>query len=391
MSYRVDPGLTAEMAAYGGDTAANCFNCGNCTAACSLTEQDSVFPRRYIRFIQLGLKEKMLSSLDPWLCYYCGDCSETCPRQAQPGKLMMASRRWLISMYDWTGISRLLYRHERLELAMLALVALVVLALFTLPPSFGYRLLAAHPEARATVDLSRFAPKEMVHLGDMLLAGGLALLLVSNAARMVYFVGRAHPSIPLSAYAVQLREFVVQGLTQKRWRDCAAGAAKHWLRHLLLVTAYGSMFLLVVVFLYAFQVDDASFHWTSLIGYYSTLILLGATLWIMRDRLRKKEQIHKDSDLADWLFVILLFLTSLSGILLHLARLIDMAMLTYALYTIHLMIAVPMLVVEVPFSKWSHLLYRPLALYLLAAHNHARRIAPAEARGGALRQVAAGT
>jgi ferredoxin len=331
MIYRVDPRLTAEMAAYGGDTAAKCFNCGNCTAACSLTAQDSVFPRRYIRFIQLGLKDKMLASLDPWLCYYCGDCSDTCPREAQPGKLMMAGRRWLISMYDWTGISRLLYRHERLELVMLVLVALVVLALFTLPASFGYQLLAAHPEARHSVNLSLFAPKEMVHLGDVLLATALALLLLSNAARMFYYIQRAHPSIPISAYIIRLKEFVIQGLTQKRWRDCAAGAAKHWLRHLLIVTAYGSMFLLVVVFLYAFQVEDTSFHWTSLIGYYSTLVLLGATLWIMRDRLRKKEQIHKDSDLADWAFVILLFLTSLSGILLHLARLLDMAMLTYAL------------------------------------------------------------
>ena len=72
------------------------------------------------------------------------------------------------------------------------------------------------------------------------------------------------------------------------------------------------------------------------------------------------------------MFPILLFLTSLSGILLHLARLIDLAMPTYYLYVIHLMIAVPMLVVEVPFGKWSHLFYRPLALYLLAVQSKSR-------------------
>ena len=156
MSLRVDPGVTAELGRYGGDTAAKCFNCGNCTAACSLTSQDSVFPRRYIRYMQLGLKEKMLGSLDPWLCYYCGDCSETCPREAQPGKLMMASRRWLISMYDWTGLSRLMYRHEWFEAVMLGLVALAVLALFTVPANFGFRLLAQHPEALRTVNLGYF-------------------------------------------------------------------------------------------------------------------------------------------------------------------------------------------------------------------------------------------
>ena len=114
------------------------------------------------------------------------------------------------------------------------------------------------------------------------------------------------------------------------------------------VGAYGTMFLLVVVFLNWFQVEDASFHWTSLLGYYATVVLMGATLWIARDRLQKRDQIHKHSDLADWLFIGLLFLTSLTGILLHLFRLLNLPMATYVSYTIHLMVAVPMLVIEVP-------------------------------------------
>jgi len=43
------------------------------------------------------------------------------------------------------------------------------------------------------------------------------------------------------------------------------------------------------------------------------------------------------------------------------------------MYLVHLMVAVPMLVVEVPFGKWSHLLYRPLALYLAAVQARARQ------------------
>lgn len=380
MSLRVDPAVTAELSLYGGDTAVKCFNCGNCTAACSLTDQESVFPRRYIRYIQMGLREKMLGSLDPWLCYYCGDCSDTCPREAQPGNLMMASRRWLISMYDWTGLSRLMYRREWTELLMLGIVALVVLALFTLPASFGFQLLAAHPEARETLDLAKFAPKEVVHRGDTILAALLGVLLLSNAARMVLFVRRHGASASAGAYVAEAREFVVQGLTQKRWRECSTDSTKHWLRHLFLVTGYGTMFALVVVFLRWFQVEDTSFHWTSLLGYYSTLVLLGTTVWILRDRMKKEAQIHKHSDLADWLFPILLFLTSLTGIAMHLARLLDLPMATYVLYTVHLMIAVPMLAVEVPFGKWSHLLYRPLALYLAAVESRARQAAAVPAR-----------
>ncbi len=387
MSVRVDPSVTAQLSHYGGETAVKCFNCGNCTAACSLTNQDTVFPRRYIRYIQLGLKEKMLGSLDPWLCYYCGDCSDSCPREAQPGKLMMASRRWLISMYDWTGLSRLMYRHEWFELVMLALVALLVLGLFTVPADFGFQLLAAHPEARESVNLGYFAPKGIVHYGDLTMAIVLGGLLLTNAARMFWNVRKQGPPLSVGALISESKEFVIQGLTQKRWRDCHTDSRKHWLRHVFLVTAYGTMFALVVVFLNWFQVEDASFHWTSLLGYYSTLVLLATTLWIIQDRRKKRDQIHKYSDMADWAFPILLFLTSFSGILLHLVRLIDLAMPTYYLYVIHLMIAVPMLVVEVPFGKWSHLFYRPLALYLLAVQKKARTDVPAAA--GASRAAAA--
>jgi hypothetical protein len=184
---------------------------------------------------------------------------------------------------------------------------------------------------------------------------------------------RSSPAVPLTAYLLDLKELILHGLTQKRWRECKTDNTKHWLRHLALVSAYGTMFALVVVFLYWFQVEDASFHWTSLLGYYATLILLGATLWIARDRLEKRDQIHKHGDLADWLFIALLFLTSLTGILLHLFRLLDQPMPTYVMYLVHLMVAVPMLVIEVPFGKWSHLLYRPLALYLAAVQARARQ------------------
>jgi len=43
---------------------------------------------------------------------------------------------------------------------------------------------------------------------------------------------------------------------------------------------------------------------------------------------------------------------------------LDWPMTTYVLYVVHLMFAVPMLVLEVPFSKWAHLAFRPVVIYL---------------------------
>ena len=77
------------------------------------------------------------------------------------------------------------------------------------------------------------------------------------------------------------------------------------------------------------------------------------------------------SHLSDWLFPILLFLTAATGILAHILRVQDLPMPTYVMYTIHLCVAVPMLVVEVPFGKWAHLLYRPVAIYVDAVRKDA--------------------
>jgi hypothetical protein len=49
-------------------------------------------------------------------------------------------------------------------------------------------------------------------------------------------------------------------------------------------------------------------------------------------------------------------------------------------YVVHLMGVVPMLVLEVPFGKWSHLAYRPLALYFSRVQAHAAAVEAAKAQ-----------
>jgi hypothetical protein len=379
--YRVDPALSEELATFGGTTLGRCFSCGNCTAVCGLSKGDTVFPRKIIRYLQVGLSDRLLESPEPWLCYYCGTCSDTCPRSAEPGELMMATRRWLVSRYDWTGLSRRMYLSEAWEFGLLGGIALVVLALFLVPGWLGARFGFAAIDAAATahVRLDLFAPVAVVHTGDLALALLLLLLLGANAARMARFVarGRGALKVPLSAWLAKAHEFVLHGVTQKRWLQCDNDARGPWLRHFLLVTGYATMLLLVVVFLPAFQRDDAAFHYTALFGYYGTAAILGVTALAMQSRLQKKVQYHRFSHASDWTFLVLLFLTALSGIAMHVVRLLDLPWPTYVLYVVHLMIAVPMLIVEVPFGKWNHLLFRPLAQYLVAVREAAVAREPA--------------
>jgi heterodisulfide reductase subunit C len=109
MTVRVDPTLLPEIKAYGAFDVDACFNCGNCTAICPLSQADSTFPRRIIRYAQVGMRDELLASKELWTCYACGQCSETCPRQAEPSEFMAASRRFATASYDRTRLARFLF------------------------------------------------------------------------------------------------------------------------------------------------------------------------------------------------------------------------------------------------------------------------------------------
>ncbi len=372
----------------GGEDLKKCYQCATCTSACQLSTEDYGFPRKQMLLAQWGLKDRLLKDPGPWLCFYCGDCSKQCPRKGNPGETMMALRRFLTSQYDWTGLSRLMYRSVFWEIGILALVAAAIVLLFTIPDNFGFGLLNhSEPAALSTVMLEKFAPVDFVDLGDRIMAVFLGLLLLSNAARMFYGLVQGQ-KIPARLYFTNFPIIVWQLLTQKRWKECSSNETfKNWYRHFFLVSGYAIMFTLVIVFLPWFQVKDSSIHWTSFLGYYATLVLLVSTVWIIIDRLGKKTEMHQFSHFSDWLFPTLLFLTTLTGIMLHIFRVSDLPMLTYITYTVHMAILVPMLVVEVPFGKWSHLLYRPLAIYAAAVISKAGEISKQESIGS--EQVAA--
>ncbi|MGB7863179.1 MAG: hypothetical protein WCF74_07300, partial [Candidatus Sulfotelmatobacter sp.] len=94
-------------------------------------------------------------------------------------------------------------------------------------------------------------------------------------------------------------------------------------------------------------------------------------------RWRALKEIYKESSFQDLVFPVLLVLTVLSGLSAHIFRYAGFALTCHYIYALHIMIATPMLLVEMSFGKWSHMVYRPLALYFLAVGERAARQAPA--------------
>ena len=66
----------------------------------------------------------------------------------------------------------------------------------------------------------------------------------------------------------------------------------------------------------------------------------------------------------DEIVLILIIAIAVTGITVHFFRLAGLPLLTYTIYVIHVGICVGMLVLMLPFGKLSHLMYRPLAIFL---------------------------
>lgn len=372
MSSRVDPGLLSELKEYGVANVETCFNCGNCTAICPLATDATPFPRNNIRLLQLGLRERLQHSLDPWLCYYCGDCSATCPRQAEPAEAQMTMRRWLTAQYDWTGLARKFYTSKWWELGSVLLLSSFVVLMF---------VLFHGPIVTDRVALNTFAPAEVIEILDWIMLVGLSFFLLTNVFRMYSSTILRQPNlkVPLSLYMTEAWNLVYHFATQKRFSKCdeehpSFWQKKRWRNHWILVFGYVTMFVLIVVFLRWFQTDNIYpiWHPQRWIGYLATVALLfgaGDAIW---GRIKKSHQMHRFSHLSDWMFPVLLLLTTISGILQHTFRYLGLPLATYYTYVIHLAILFPMLVLEVPFGKWSHLAYRPFAIYFQAVKEKAQ-------------------
>ncbi len=373
-TYRANPSFLTEIKKYGTVNIESCFNCGNCTAVCPLSTESENFPRRMIRFAQLGMEDQLLSSKELWMCYYCGECTTTCPRQADPAEYMAAARRYAIANYDRTGLAKLLYTSN-----VFSIVFMIVMAVLL----GGFMYTIHGPLAGDTLRLFEFIPAEVIHFLGL---AGLAIVFLTGlwgAVNMVVQVGKASgfpKSIRMNWLGALWEAVGVQALGQKTYRDeCEMYAEpqiwylKKWYIHASIM--WGFLGLLVATAL-DWGLDIVGLKPTGafvpiwypvrLLGTIAGLFLIyGSTMAIIR-RIRKSDESTTHSFLSDWGFLILLWLTGVTGFVLELAIYLPSAPAWgYWMFLIHVVVAMELLLFA-PFTKFAHAVYRTVALYLHA-------------------------
>jgi hypothetical protein len=144
----------------------------------------------------------------------------------------------------------------------------------------------------------------------------------------------------------------------------------------LLASGYVTMLVLVVGLLWWFQTDNIypRYNPQRWLGYYATIVLVYGSSEILVGRFRKREELHRFSHPTDWLFPAFILVSSVTGILVHIFRYAGWPWPTYTMYVIHLMAVFAMLDTEVGIGKWTHLVYRPMAMYLDAVKQRAKEL-----------------
>ena len=289
---------------------------------------------------------------------------------------MATLRRFLSGQYEWTGLGGKLLRSRAWYFGSLAFVAVLVVLLI-----LGYHLwYVGLPFSGLTT------PMGMEHMFPLMTYYTLTvmlfplLLLLSRVHRVWLLTMRAEqqPPIPFVVYVEEAWWYLYESVTQSLMRKCPEKG--RWLGHWILVLGTVMMLTIKVFALRWFQTDNIYplYHPQRWLGYLAAAFIFYGVIDILRGRVQKKKEIYKETQPEELVFPILLLLTACSGLAAHTFRVAGFALCAHFLYALHVIIATPMLLVEMPFGKAAHMMYRPLALYFQAVKERAAKLAPAQ-------------
>jgi len=350
-----------------------CFQCGTCTGTCALSTDSMPFPRRQMIWAVWGLRERLLSDPDVWLCHQCNDCSVRCPRGARPGEVLAAVRRECVVEYAaprflarW--MSDPVYLPVLLAVPAVGLSALLTFkgpleALFGITRNTTNRIVFAYtPELPHWLLNTFFFTFTILSLLGALIG---ARRFWSALRREDLAAGRGTPrrGLGASVWAV-----VKSTLTHERFAECTRASGRY-VSHFLVLFGFLALSLVTCWaitarinpllpdgFVYPFN------FWSpwKLVANAGGAALLVGTVWMMVDRLWKNRDIGVGT-YFDWSLLGALLLVVLSGFATEALHYIRLEPHRHAVYFVHL-ILVFYLIVYLPYSKLAHVVYRTVAL-----------------------------
>ncbi len=357
----VEPDLRfiKEVKACGGDALKKCFQCATCSTVCNLSPDDRPFPRKEMIWAQWGLKGKLATDADLWLCHQCNDCTRYCPRGAKPGDVMAALRRLTILENGFPRFVARMVNDPRLLPVVFAIPVILLLLLMVNAGTLQF------PDGE--IIYRKFIPQWPVV--DVLFPLTAIWTLVCSAVIVRRFWSglRAGSDDPLSGKPLSWKDLspsVSTILRHSYFRECKAA----WSRYLAHFGVMWGFILLAVtttcvaagVYLFRQETPYSFSNPIKWIGNIGALVLILGSSQAVINRFYRPDDMGKGT-YFDWLFLLVVLAAGVTGLLTEVLRVADIPHIAYPVYFVHLVV-VWFLFAYLPFSKFCHALYQTTAL-----------------------------
>ncbi len=370
-----DRAFINELQAAGGETVKRCYQCATCSVVCPLAPQDHPYPRKEMIWAQWGLKDKLTTDIDVWLCHNCGACSDYCPRGAKPAELLAAVRNLTYKQLtkpsilgEWMSSPKHLWKLAAIP-AVIFLIIWAITAGLSIPE--GEIIFAKIFPGDYTID--PVFSLVSIFVTVVFVMGVRTLLKGFKAQPKTVFIGpHRKPTFIEAVKGVVTDELA----THRKWKECGEDTPQdalkykgHWLVFwafvaLLIVTsvvAIGHWGGKVIPFIA--PAGHTPMHLLNPVKILANVgaVALVAGLWMLTMRRLEKDRENGGSTYYDWYLLGVIWAVGLTGIGCQIFRLADLPRLAYLTYYVHL-ITVFMLIAYLPWSKLGHLVYRTTAL-----------------------------
>lgn len=335
-----------------------------------------------------GMKDRLLSDPDVWLCHHCNDCSTNCPRQTRPGDVLGAVRQQTVLHYAFPGFLARWVSRPAFIPVLLAIPAVLLGLAARYRDAIGEALGFSVPAGDTIVySFMPMFPHWLLNLffgvfcGLAVVGAGVGVWRFSRA------LGRSKvwgpDPTPVKGVAASIGAVFMKVVTHDRFTSCETDHSRS-ISHFFVFfgfLALTAVTLMVITgpfnpliqgdFVYPFSFWSP---WKVLANVGGLAVLAGVLLMIW-ERLYFGH-LAGTSSYFDWLLVWSIFLVVASGFATEVLHYLRMAPHRHVAYFIHLVFVFSLLV-YLPYSKFAHMLYRATAMVF------AERYGREAGRGGA--------
>ncbi len=365
-----DVGFIKDVSALGGGDLKKCFQCATCSVICPIAPENKPFPRKEMIAASWGLKDKLVSDVDIWLCHNCGDCTTYCPRGAKPGELLGAVRAYAVQEYAGPKALGKLVSNKGLLPVLLAIPAVIILVAGFLSNLVGLNWLNFSPSGVDVIWQSSYINNYLV---DIIMIPTFFFAVGTFALGLKRFIADMHASalaegktsqekIDPVGFVTALIKIVPTIFKHQKFNECTENKERST-AHMMVLFSFIGLFIVTNCFFIAEWILHIEGPYSQLnpikwLGNIAGVALVVGAILLMKSRLSKTDSV---SSYWDWYLVGLVLTLGATGLATQMLRLGGFYDLMAIVYFVHL-IAIWCLFAFTPFSKLAHLVYRTVSM-----------------------------